>query len=202
MTNRSGLSQEEFVRIWFEKNADRDVPHIESKPAIEAEWLEKFGSRIEDVDRAIRKLAEQGELVKVRNGVYRFDLQEKTVKLETEFTEFTKTAALERDGFACIMCGAQSDHINDIHVLPISRFEVGGRSSLSNAQTLCSFHALADRLSDGLGGLSRQEMRRILDQVRPGGRITLGDARKFGADFLNALELNASEKRVVWKDFL
>ena len=67
----NSISQESFVYQWFLARPDRDIPHSESKQQIESEWFQAFETRFEDVDRAIRRLSQEGKLQKITKGVYR-----------------------------------------------------------------------------------------------------------------------------------
>lgn len=190
------------MRAWFIQNADRDIPHLESKPAIEGAWLQLVGTRLEDADRAIRKLCAQGELTKVRKGVYRYDSIKAHARYELDFSEFTKAAALERDGFCCVQCGAKADARNELHVVPITRFEHGGEAVISNARSLCSMHTLVYRISEGGGRFSKSEVRRLLEFFRPEGKFPLVSSSSFAEDLLRSLESNTENSRVAWKDII
>ena len=65
-------SQEAFVYSWFKKNPNRPIPHSESKAAIEASYRRQYGERLEDSDRAIRKLGQEGKLIREAKGIYRY----------------------------------------------------------------------------------------------------------------------------------
>lgn len=199
MSKENSYSQEDFVRSWFIKNAGRDIPHTESKPLIEGEWLTLNGTRIEDADRAIRKLAAQGELIKVSKGVYRYaELGAEALEMKG-FSEFTKQAVLERDAFRCVTCGQVGGVRVGLHVVPKKRFEAGGFGTLSNGQTLCSFHKLATDLLDSKGLLAKAEARRILDAIKVGGKIVLADDKAFALAFLSLIEDHAVSGQVNWK---
>lgn len=202
MNKTGGISQEDFVKLWFASNPDRDISHLESKPAIENAWLTENGSRIEDADRAIRKLAEQGILRKVKNGVYRYESNQTSSQDSEMFSEFTKTAIFERDGFQCKVCGATPNQRVDLHVVPILRFELGGNSSVSNGQTVCSVHKIIDNLINNSKNISRSELRKLLDKLSPRGKFDMIDNRRFLSDLLEIVEKNSRDQHIIWKNFI
>ena len=193
------MSQEEFVLKWFASNPDKNISHVESNPRIERAWMDFTGSRMEDPDRAIRRLAAQGDLVKVSKGVYRFDSKLAENPTTEDFTDFTRQAVLERDGFECLACGANADNFLDLHVVHKVPIVSGGASVLSNGLTLCSFHKVARELVDPSGKLSRQAVRNLLDCIKPGGRIELVDAVVVAEELLRILEENTVGGKISWK---
>jgi hypothetical protein len=159
----NSISQESFVYQWFLARPDRDIPHSESKQQIESEWFQAFETRFEDVDRAIRRLSQEGKLQKITKGVYRLTNDYKH-KPKDGFSDLCRNSIFERDKFKCRKC--PDFEISDVgllavHVLPISS---GGDSVLSNGITLCPTHALVHILtSDRKQG--RTLILKIYDQV-------------------------------------
>jgi hypothetical protein len=194
------ISQEDFVREWFRAHPDRDIPHLESKPLIEQAWLEQTGSRIEDVDRAIRRLAEFGELTKVSKGVYRLASEAALSKSGGAFSEFTSQAALERDVFCCTICHEPSDHKRDVHVVPVTAFELGGSSLLSNARTVCSFHKVALELLDKGGNISSVKVRNTIDRIFKSQKAASGSGLVLAEEMLRSLESHVGASGVNWRE--
>ena len=135
------LPQTEFVLDWFKKNANRSVGHAESKRSIEDAYFKKYGRRLEDSDRAIRRLAQEGKLIKERKGVYRYDPDHAEGKINLhDFDAATRRQVLERDGFCCVVCGLGKDDGVELQVDHRIPKEKGGEGSLTNGQTLCGAH--------------------------------------------------------------
>jgi hypothetical protein len=159
----NSISQESFVYQWFLARPDRDIPHSESKQQIESEWFQAFGTRFEDVDRAIRRLSQEGKLKKITKGVYRLTNNYEH-KPKDGFSDLCRNSIFERDRFKCRKC--PDFEVSDVelvalHVLPVS---TGGESVLSNGITLCPKHALVHILtSDRKQG--RALISKIYDQV-------------------------------------
>lgn len=200
MNENIGMSQEEFVREWFRAHSDRDIPHLESKPLIEQAWLTKTGSRIEDVDRAIRRLAESGELVKVRKGVYRYNSENEKPTDSSGFSEFTSQAALERDLFSCTICLEPADHRLDLHVIAVTAFDLGGSNLLSNARTVCSFHKVALELLDKRGNISSVRVRKTLDRILRSQEPPAGNGLVLAEELLRSLERHNGTTGINWRE--
>jgi hypothetical protein len=88
--------------------------------------------------RMIRRLHQEGWLIKVRKGVYRYD-PEAAGKVELDdFTPEQKQAILERDQYRCVICGKGLADGVELHVDHIRPRHLGGRSEIENGQTLCA----------------------------------------------------------------
>ena len=91
-----------------------------------------------DPDRAIRKLAQQGKLIKVRKGVYKYDPDLITNPELEDFTPAQRKQIFERDNYRCVICGkGQRDgvEIQADHIIPK---DLGGKATIENGQTLCA----------------------------------------------------------------
>lgn len=66
-------TQADLIKQYFERNPNRDIPHPEIVDWAVAEYKRLTGEVFRDPDRAIRKLHQEGFLIKVRKGVYRYD---------------------------------------------------------------------------------------------------------------------------------
>ena len=134
------ISQHEFVKRWFVENANRDIPHNESKKALESGWLKLKGQRFEDADRAIRKLHGSGFLIKVKKGVYRHDPRLAHHRNLQDFSEADKEIIKKRDGYKCVVCGLGPKDGRELHVDHIKPKNLNGTNEISNGQTLCAQH--------------------------------------------------------------
>jgi HNH endonuclease len=147
MTENQRISQTEFVKRWFEKNPNRDIPHSESKEAIESAWEALTNERMEDSDRAIRRLSQDGILIRVKKGVYRYDPTMVTERHLEDFSAADKKIILERDGNKCVICGLGPREGLDLQVDHIKAKELGGKAEISNGQTLCARHNFIKKIS-------------------------------------------------------
>ena len=134
-------SQKAYVYSWFKKHPNRSIPHSESKAAIEASYRRKYGERLEDSDRAIRMLGQEGKLIREAKGVYRYDPTHRPGKAtKLGFDAITRRRILQRDNYRCVVCGkgvADGVDLQVDHRIP--QFK-GGKGTVSNGQTLCSAH--------------------------------------------------------------
>jgi hypothetical protein len=132
-------SQTDLIKQYYVDNPDRDINHPEVVDWVTNAWRNLTGKTLRDPDRAIRKLHEQGWLIKVKKGVYRLNLNPTLTELE-DFPESIKKEILERDGYKCVICGrgkAEGMEVQVDHIKPKSK---GGKATLENGQTLCSQH--------------------------------------------------------------
>ena len=138
---RPSESQLEFVLAWFTARPNKSIRHKVSKKALEDSYKAQYRLRFEDSDRAIRTLAERGKLIKEANGVYRYDPDHASGRVDLRnFSETTRLAILKRDGYRCVVCGFGEAEGRQIHVDHVIPREKGGEGSMSNGQTLCASH--------------------------------------------------------------
>jgi hypothetical protein len=118
-----------------------DISHPEIVDwAVNEYKLRTNGKVFRDPDRAIRKLHQEGFLIKVKKGIYRYEPEMvKRNKLE-DFTTAQKQKILERDGYRCVICGKNKDDGVELHVDHIKPKDKGGKATIENGQVLCSQH--------------------------------------------------------------
>ena len=66
-------SQLDLIMEYFKKNPRRDIKHPEIVDWVVSEYKKRTGKVFRDPDRGIRSLSQDGLLVKVSKGVYRYD---------------------------------------------------------------------------------------------------------------------------------
>lgn len=88
----------------------------------------------------IRSLAQQGFLIKVAKGIYRYDPNLQTNRYLEDFTEDQKKEILKRDGYKCVICGKGVENGVELHVDHIKPKDLGGKATIENGQTLCAQH--------------------------------------------------------------
>jgi hypothetical protein len=134
------ISQVEFVKSYFMQRPLEVISHAKAKADLEAAYLTIMGKRLEDSDRAIRKLYGEGFLEKVAKGQYMYN-PETTGKIEfDEFTASEKKEVFERDGYKCVVCGLGRESGLELHVDHIKPRSLGGQGTVENGQTLCAKH--------------------------------------------------------------
>lgn len=133
------LTQKALILEYYKENDDRDVPHAEVVDWATNAWLDRTGKVLRDPDRAIRLLYQEGQLIKVRKGVYRYD-PDGSFKPQENFTADQRLKILQRDNYRCVICGKGRENGMELHVDHIKPKELGGKAAIENGQTLCSEH--------------------------------------------------------------
>ena len=140
MKNNNDLVQIDLLIEFFKKNPNRDIRHPEVVDWVVSTYMKRTGKVFRDPDRAIRKLAQSGFLIKIAKGIYKYD-PSKAYKRELEdFTAAQKEAILKRDGYKCVICGRGEKDGVELHVDHIKPKDLGGEATIENGQTLCSQH--------------------------------------------------------------
>ena len=140
MSNNDSQTQLDLIMEYFKKNPKRDIPHPEIVDWVVAEYKKKTGNVFRDPDRGIRRLSQDGLLIKVAKGVYRYD-SEFVVKRELEvFTQAQKEEIMKHDNYRCVLCGrgeADGVELQVDHRIPK---DLGGKAEIGNGQTLYAQH--------------------------------------------------------------
>lgn len=134
------ISQTALVMEYYMMHPNRDIPHPEVVDWVTDEYRNRTGKVFRDPDRAIRKLSQEGKLVKVGKGVYKYDPDLiKNPELE-DFTSAQRRQIFERDNFRCVICGKGSPDGIEIQADHIKPKDLGGEARIENGQTLCATH--------------------------------------------------------------
>jgi hypothetical protein len=130
----------ELIIQYFEAHPNEDVTHGPVVDWVTEQYLKSHPTPPRDTWRAIRALHEEGFLIKVRKGVYRYDPSMVENRDLEDFTLAQKEEIFKRDGYRCVICGhGRHDgfEIHADHIIPRSK---GGKAEITNGQTLCSIH--------------------------------------------------------------
>lgn len=132
----------ELVLEYFKMHPNQDLKHGPVVDWVEKEYVKLVGTKPRDTWRTIRKLSQEGKLVKVRKGIYRYDsVRTKEVEL-FDFSPQTKKEIFKKDDYKCVVCGrGRKDGVEICadHIRPKDR---GGSNTIDNGQTLCTEHNL------------------------------------------------------------
>lgn len=139
------MTQEKIVQAnllmeYFKKNPGRNIEHPEIVDWVVAEYKKRTGEVFRDPDRAIRKLSQDGQLIKIRKGVYKYDPDFVKDRRLKDFTFEQKEKIFKRDGYKCVVCGRGKADGIEIHADHIKPRDLGGESTIENGQTLCAQH--------------------------------------------------------------
>ena len=134
------ITQKDILKEYYKNNPGRDIPHKEIVDWVTEEYAKRTGKVFRDPDRGIRSLYQQGFLIKVQKGIYRYDPEIAHNRIQHDFTQARKEEILKRDGYKCVICGKGKQDGVELHVDHIKPKELGGKAVVSNGQTLCSQH--------------------------------------------------------------
>ena len=138
MTKR--ITQLALIMEYFTTHPNRAIKHPEVVDWATKKYQERTGEVFRDPDRAIRKLAQQGKLIKVGKGIYKYDPNLITNPELEDFTPAQRKQIFERDNYRCVICGKgqrDSVEIQADHIIPK---DSGGKATIENGQTLCAPH--------------------------------------------------------------
>lgn len=134
------IVQSDLIMEYFKKNPNREIKHPEIVDWVVAEYRKRAGKVFRDPDRAIRKLSQEGQLIKINKGVYKYEPDFVKNRKLKDFTFGQKEAIFKRDSYKCVVCGrGQKDGV-EIHADHIKPRDLGGESTIENGQTLCAQH--------------------------------------------------------------
>lgn len=131
--NKKSIS--EILIEFFKKNPKREITQSEA-----VDHVFQFIPKARDPWRSVRKLYQDGFLIKVRKGVYMYDPNFKGKAVDEPFPPDIKEQIFKRDNYRCVVCGNGRHNGYEIHADHIIPRHLGGKSVLSNGQTLCSEH--------------------------------------------------------------
>lgn len=137
---KNNVVQQDLIVGFFKKNPNRNIKHPEVVDWVVSIYKKRTGKVFRDPDRAIRKLAQSGFLIKITKGVYKYDPKKAHKRELEDFTAAQKEAILKRDGYKCVICGRGKKDGVDLHIDHIKPKDFGGEAIIENGQTLCSQH--------------------------------------------------------------
>ncbi len=128
----------DLVIEFFKNHPYQEFPHGPVVDWVEEQYLKLYNKKPRDTWRAIRKLHQEGFLIKVKKGVYKYDPDYAIKKDLEDFSDDTKKIIFERDGYRCVICGRSSKEGYELHADHIIPKDKGGKATVDNGQTLCS----------------------------------------------------------------
>jgi len=135
---KNNIVQQDLIIEFFKKNPDRDIKHPEVVDWVVVTYKKRTGNIFRDPDRAIRKLFQNGFLIKIAKGIYRYDPKKVSIRELQDFTAAQKKAILKRDEYKCAQCGIGKKEGAELHIDHIIPKDWGGKATIENGQVLCS----------------------------------------------------------------
>jgi len=130
----------DLIVEYFENHPNEDVEHAPVVDWVEEQYLKLYNKKPRDTWRGIRKLHQDGFLIKVKKGIYKYDPNQVEKKELEDFTEKQKKQILERDDYKCVVCGKGLKDGIELHVDHIKSKDYGGEAIIENGQILCAQH--------------------------------------------------------------
>ncbi len=193
--NKSKQTQIELLMEYFKKNPNRDVPHPEIVDWAMEEWKKRTGTVFRDPDRGIRRLHQEGYLIKVRKGIYHYNSKAARKRRFEDFTVAQKEAILKRDSYKCVQCGMGKKEGVELHVDHIIPKDLGGKATTENGQTLCSrCNFLKKNLKQTESG--KKMFIRLYELAKSKDNKEMGN---FCADILKTYQRHNINCHIVWK---
>jgi 5-methylcytosine-specific restriction endonuclease McrA len=139
---KKDISITSLIMKYFKAHPNQNISHGPVVDWVTEKWLQNHDEPPRDPWRAIRMLHQEGKLIKVKKGIYKYDPKSvQEVKL-WDFSPADKKAILKRDGYRCVVCGEGVKEGVELVVDHIKPKDKGGTNDISNGQTLCMKHNL------------------------------------------------------------
>lgn len=129
-----------LILEYFQKHPKEELEHGPVVDWVEEQYLKLSGKKPRDTWRGIRRLHQEGILIKVKKGVYKYDPDLVENRALYEFPAEIKEAIFKRDGYKCIVCARGKENGIEIHADHKTPLDKGGANTIENGQTLCSEH--------------------------------------------------------------
>jgi hypothetical protein len=193
------MTQSEFVKNYFVQRPMEIISHKQAKADLEAAYLTLMGKRMEDSDRAIRKLFGEKFLEKVEKGKYMYNPDTSGQITFDEFSPAEKKEIMERDGFKCVICGLGRESGLALHIDHIKPRSLGGRGTVENGQVLCAPHNFIKKnLSQTETG--KKGFIRLLELIRSApGDPEASRMEGFLIEVLKTYEKHGIDDHIPWK---
>jgi len=189
------MSQADLIMEYYKKHPKREIPHPEIVDWVIVEFNKRMGKVFRDPDRAIRKLSQEGQLIKIRKGVYKYDPDFVHNRELENFTSAQKEEIFKRDNYRCVICGRGKADGIEIQADHIKPKELGGKAEISNGQTLCAQHNFQKKYYKQTETGKRMFIRLYeLAKVNNDRELI-----KFCEDVLQVYEKNNINGHIVWK---
>ncbi len=188
-------SQSDLIMEFYKKNPNRDISHPEIVDWVTKEYKKRTSRVFRDPDRAIRKLHEQGLLIKVKKGTYRYVPSKAIQRTTQDFTVSQKKKIFKRDGYRCVICGLGIKDGVELHADHIKPKKSGGRATITNGQTLCSRHNMMKKTM-GQTETGKKMFIRLYEIAK---REKNKEIRDFCADILQIYEDYKINGHIKWK---
>ena len=189
------ITQAELVMEYYRMYPNRDIEHPEAVDWLTKEYQARTGKIFRDPDCAIRGLAQQGKLIKIRKGVYKYDPDFISNPELEDFTPTQRKQIFKRDDYRCVICGkGQHDGI-EIQADHIKPKDLGGKATIENGQTLCASHNFRKKTIEQTE-IGKKMFIRLYELSRS---VEDHETRDFCLDILEVFEKHNIDDHIKWK---
>ena len=189
-------TQTELIYSYYRRHPGRTIRHAEVVDWATAEWESLTGDKFRDPDRSIRKLHQEGRLIKDGKGRYRYEPGLEEGRELIPFSTAEKQTIFERDGYRCVICGAGPNEGYELHADHVKPVDRGGESTIENGQTLCSKHNMRKK-NLGQTETGKKMFIRLLASAESSGDDELAE---FIRDVLRTYEAHGINSHIVWEE--
>lgn len=130
----------QLIKLYFINHPREDLEHGPVVDWVTEQYLKEHKTPPRDIWRGIRKLHQDGYLIKVQDGIYRYDPGFIENRELEDFSPSQKELIFKRDNFRCVICGLGVNDGVTIHADHIKPKDLGGKAEINNGQTLCATH--------------------------------------------------------------
>jgi len=195
MANNRKKSIGELIMEFFTAHPNQNWDHGPVVDWVEDKYLKLYAKKPRDTWRNIRKLHEEGFLIKVKKGIYRYDPDFVKQREIDDFTTEQKEEILKRDGYKCVVCGRGLENGVELHVDHIKPKYLGGKSTVENGQTLCAQHNFIKKTMKQTE-TGKKMFIRLYELAKSEGNEEL---KKFCEDILETYERHNINGHIEWK---
>lgn len=190
------ITQLDLIKEYFIKHPNKNIPHPQVVDWVVAEWKKRTGEVFRDPDRGIRSLYQKGFLQKIAKGIYKYDPNYATNKVQEDFTEAQKRAILKKDNYKCVICGRGKKDGVELHVDHIIPKDKGGKATIENGQTLCSQHNFLKKNLNQTETAKKMFIH-LYELTKVKGEKELNE---FATDILKVFEKHGINGHIEWKE--
>lgn len=188
-------SIKELLISFFKSHPKKDMSHGPVVDWVEEQYIKLYGKKPRDTWRSIRNLHEEGFLIKVKKGIYKYDPDMVKQRNLEDFTSEQKRLILKRDGYKCVICGRGKKEGVELHVDHIKPRYLGGKATIENGQTLCAQHNFIKK-SLKQTETGKKMFIRLYELVKKENNKEL---MKFTEDVLKTYEKYNINGHIIWK---
>ncbi len=126
------MTVRDLVIEYFLMRPNENMSHNPVVDYVESKYKELYNRKPRDTWREIRRSYQEGFLIKVKKGVYKYCPDTFSSKYLFSFSDEIKQKIFERDNYKCVVCGKGVIDGIEIHADYIKPLDKGGDNSVEN----------------------------------------------------------------------